>query len=272
MRYGVVIPARNERKYIGLTLRSLMSQSILPTKIVVVDDSSSDGTADIAEELGAMVIRIKRKFNENMVGTPYIAYLINKGFEVLESIELDYVMVSGADCFYPSNYVEELARRMKQDQVVIASGVALGERSSEYGIRGAGRLISAKWFKTIGYRYPLIYGFEPWLVLKALSQGYGVRVYNDLKFKLLRPTIISPRKAFLWGKAMRVIGYWWPYAISRSLLLSIKSPTLSINMIAGFISSAEARDDVSDFIKKLQKTSFIKKFRKIIIKIKKWLK
>lgn len=98
MKYGVVIPARNERKFIGLTLKSLLRQSIPPQKIVVVDDSSSDGTVDIAEKLGATVIRIKRKSTANMVGTPYIAYLINKGFEVLESLKLDYVMISGADC------------------------------------------------------------------------------------------------------------------------------------------------------------------------------
>ncbi len=154
---------------------------------------------------------------------------------------------------------------MMRDGVVVASGIAVGEESSEYGVRGAGRLVDADWFKSIGYRYPLIYGFEPWLIFKALSQGYNARTYDDLKFKLIRPTRVSPRKAFLWGKAMKVVGYLWPYAISRSVLLSMRSLALGVHMIAGFISSVESSSDISDFMKELQKRRYIEKLKKFFV-------
>jgi len=221
--------------------------------VVVVDDSSSDRTAVIAESLGATVVRVKRRFSGSLSGTPYIALLVNTGLRRLEELELDYVMVSGADCLYPARYVEKLAERMRCDGVVVASGVAIGEETSEYGVRGAGRLIDAEWFKQLGFRYPLNYGFEAWLVLKALSEGRGVRVYGDLRFTLLRPTRISARKAYLWGKAMRALNYWWFYALARSLKFLFKSPTLGVSMIAGFLSLTEPVRDIASFTQGFQK-------------------
>lgn len=47
MNYYIVIPAHNEEKFISLTLQWLVEQSILPSKIVVVNDNSSDNTANI---------------------------------------------------------------------------------------------------------------------------------------------------------------------------------------------------------------------------------
>ncbi|RLF13387.1 MAG: hypothetical protein DRN06_08720 [Thermoprotei archaeon] len=253
VEYGVVIPARNEEKFIGLSIESLLQQSVKPLRIVVVDDSSVDKTALIAEKLGATVVRVRREFEGSLSGTPYIALLINKGFEDLEGLELDYVMVSGADSIYPNYYVEELARRMRRDGAVIASGVAVGEETSEYGVRGSGRLVDANWFRHLGFRYPLCYGFEAWLILKALSEGFGVKVYRDLKFRLLRPTRISVRKAYLWGKAMRSLNYWWPYAIARSLKFLIRSPPIGVNMVAGFLSSTDSVRDLKGFTERLQK-------------------
>ena len=50
MRYYIIIPAHNEEKFIGLTLQSLAEQTILPSKIVVVNDNSTDKTAEIIQD------------------------------------------------------------------------------------------------------------------------------------------------------------------------------------------------------------------------------
>jgi len=47
MIFYVVIPAHNEENTIYLTLESLIAQTLQPKKIVVVDDNSSDKTAEI---------------------------------------------------------------------------------------------------------------------------------------------------------------------------------------------------------------------------------
>ena len=54
---SVVIPARNEADSLPALLLSLAAQTRAPTQIIVVDDHSTDGTADIAASLGATVVR-----------------------------------------------------------------------------------------------------------------------------------------------------------------------------------------------------------------------
>jgi 4,4'-diaponeurosporenoate glycosyltransferase len=55
-KVSVIIPARNEEHNLPKLLRSLVGQSLKPAEIIVVDDGSTDRTADLARELGATVI------------------------------------------------------------------------------------------------------------------------------------------------------------------------------------------------------------------------
>jgi len=53
---SVVIPARNEEHNVPTLVRSLASQPVKPCQITVVDDGSTDRTAELARQLGATVI------------------------------------------------------------------------------------------------------------------------------------------------------------------------------------------------------------------------
>ena len=55
-RVSVIIPARNEEHNLPNLLRSLAAQSVKPREIIVVDDGSTDRTAELARQLGASVI------------------------------------------------------------------------------------------------------------------------------------------------------------------------------------------------------------------------
>ena len=56
---SVIIPARNEEHNLPTLLRSLTSQVVKPREILVLDDGSTDRTAEIARQLGAKVIASK---------------------------------------------------------------------------------------------------------------------------------------------------------------------------------------------------------------------
>ena len=53
---SIIIPARNEEQNLPTLLRSLAAQSIRPREIIVVNDASTDRTAEVAGEHGACVI------------------------------------------------------------------------------------------------------------------------------------------------------------------------------------------------------------------------
>lgn len=59
MRVSVIIPTHNEAKAIGHVLADLPSNIV--TEVIVVDSNSTDGTPDIAREMGARVILEPRR-------------------------------------------------------------------------------------------------------------------------------------------------------------------------------------------------------------------
>ena len=54
---SIIIPARNEEHNLPTLLRSISTQPIRPREIIVVDDASTDSTAEVAEQFGARIIR-----------------------------------------------------------------------------------------------------------------------------------------------------------------------------------------------------------------------
>ena len=46
-RYVLITPARNEAQFIELALKSVVAQTVLPAKWIIVSDGSTDGTDEI---------------------------------------------------------------------------------------------------------------------------------------------------------------------------------------------------------------------------------
>ncbi len=111
MRVSVIIPAYNEEDLIGRTLESLSKQDYQGTiEIIVVDNSSTDGTARIASSWGATVVRENRK--------GYI-YALVRGFEHATS---EILITTDADTVVPSNWISTLAQAFAEDTQVVAAG------------------------------------------------------------------------------------------------------------------------------------------------------
>ena len=79
---AVVVPAFNRAQFIAEALNSVFGQTRQPAEIIVVDDGSTDGTADIAEALGVKVLRqsnlgpsAARNAGVAATSQPWIAFL-----------------------------------------------------------------------------------------------------------------------------------------------------------------------------------------------------
>jgi glycosyltransferase involved in cell wall biosynthesis len=58
--YSVVIPAFNAERTLAAAIESVLSQTILPANVIVVDDGSTDRTAEIARSYGLQVTLIQQ--------------------------------------------------------------------------------------------------------------------------------------------------------------------------------------------------------------------
>lgn len=258
---GVVVKARDEQDTIKDSLQSLRHQTIKPF-IVVVDDGSVDKTAEIASRLADVVVTLPRH-KESWVGRPELAGVVNAGLSVLKNRELDYVIFSDGEAVYPSDYVEEITKRMRSGKIALASGVAEGEVSRSSSPRGCGRVVDAKWFRSGGFKYAENYGFEVHLVYKALAEGRKVVVFQDLKFKLERKTKLFPKKAYFWGKGMRALNYDFFYAFGRAFLVSIRSPRNGLALLRGYFSDVQKYSDIADFVASYQRRQIWKRLREV---------
>lgn len=124
-----LIPAHNEATCIEATLRSLLSQSHAPQRIVVVADNCTDDTVAIARSVGVEVI-------ETIGNTHKKAGALNQALRrVLPDLgDNDLVLVMDADTTLDPGFLESAARRMTEDRALMALGGLF------YGEEGAGLL------------------------------------------------------------------------------------------------------------------------------------
>ncbi len=80
MKVAVIIPAHNEEEHIKFTLDSLLAQTHLPESIIVVDDNSTDKTAEIVNSYDSEIIQLVKSASqaENVPGAKVIR-AFNKG-------------------------------------------------------------------------------------------------------------------------------------------------------------------------------------------------
>ena len=239
-RIAAVIPARNEEIFIGKTLAALFDQDTRPSKVIVVNDGSTDRTAYVASAAGAEVVDMPDR-GYNVLGTPVLAGVINRGLARLQALEYvqdsDYVLVLGADHVLPKDYITTLMDAMAADRsIAICSGQIAGERSVVP--RGSGRVVRADFWQGIGFRYPENYGFETYLLIKAQQQGYKVKVLNKLVTQTLRKTGRNYKKSVYlsYGKSLKALGYSRLYSAARIGLISVKNPKGGFYMLRGYMS------------------------------------
>ncbi|CAL9544330.1 Undecaprenyl-phosphate 4-deoxy-4-formamido-L-arabinose transferase [Streptomyces sp. enrichment culture] len=121
---SVVVPAYNEKECIENTLRSLAA-STHPIEIVVVDDGSTDGTADLAESLGLPNVRVIRQPN---AGKPAA---LNNG---IRSARYDIVVMMDGDTVFEPDTVGRLVQPFADPGVgAVAGNAKVGNRRTLIG-------------------------------------------------------------------------------------------------------------------------------------------
>ncbi|GHF86677.1 bifunctional polysaccharide deacetylase/glycosyltransferase family 2 protein [Streptomyces griseosporeus] len=121
---SVIVPAYNEKECIANTLASL-ARSTHPVEIIVVDDGSTDGTADIAESLGMPNVRVIRQQN---AGKPAA---LNNG---VRNASYDIVVMMDGDTVFEPDTVRQLVQPFADPSVgAVAGNAKVGNRTTLIG-------------------------------------------------------------------------------------------------------------------------------------------
>ena len=103
-----VVPAYNEERLLGATLNAIHSSARAlgePYELIVVDDGSTDGTAAVAQALGAQVVQVQHR---------QIARARNAGAEVAKG---DILIFVDADTIVPSSTVRATVEALRKGAV-----------------------------------------------------------------------------------------------------------------------------------------------------------
>lgn len=110
MDITVAVCAKNEEKSIGDCLGSIQAQTVKPTEIILVDDHSTDSTAQIAGDLGVKVIE-----NEGR-------QLFDGRNTALNHCHTEVLAFIDADCIIEEHWVENIIRVFETLDVVGGTG------------------------------------------------------------------------------------------------------------------------------------------------------
>src|ERR1700678_3918993 len=117
-RYLLISPCRDEALYLYRTLDSVAAQSVPPAAWVVVDDGSTDGTAEILEEYARRLsyLHVVRRTDRGRreVG-PGVVEAFYAGLKTVNLEDFDYVCKLDMDLDLPPRYFELLMQRMEDN-------------------------------------------------------------------------------------------------------------------------------------------------------------
>lgn len=255
MKIYCVIPTYNEEAFIGKMLQSLTEQTFLPEKVVVVNDNSTDNTAEIIKSFSEKHLFIKQVFNpsenKHLPGSKVINAFY-KGYETLDN-SYDIIVKLDADLILPKNYFEQVAAVFQSDvNVGMAGGFAYIEKNGLWilenltdkdHIRGAFKAYRKECFEQIGGLKPAM-GWDTVDELLCRFYGWKIITLPDLKVKHLKPTgaIYDKTARYKQGEAFYTLGYgFWITAIaSLKLALRKQKPLLFVDYLKGFFKAQQS--------------------------------
>lgn len=256
MKYYVIIPAFNEADCIGQMLQSLVQQTVLPAKAIVVNDNSTDSTEQITNKYAKknewLSISNKKSDAIHIPGSKVIEAFYT-GYNTLNE-DYDIIVKLDADLILPSNYFETILKTFSENNKAgIVGGFAyikndedewiLENLTGKDHIRGAFKAYRRDCFMQIGKLKPAM-GWDTVDELLAKFYKWEVITVPSLKVKHLKPTgaSYSASARYKQGEAFYTLGYGLPITGIAGLKLAIrkKKPLLFIDYIKGYFRAKKA--------------------------------
>jgi glycosyltransferase involved in cell wall biosynthesis len=278
--YVIITPAYNEAAYIGKTIDSVLAQIIKPSLWVIVDDGSTDQTADIAKRYAAEHPWIQYAYRPKEAGQSYYGsnvYAIKAGYEQVKNINYDFLATLDADISLPNDYYKQILNRMQSDEKLgIASGVYI-DRIGDNKFRKvlndrrstpkALMVFKKQCYEDIGGFVPMKYGGEDTCAcFMARMYGWKTWSFPDIVAIHNKPVGMGHAKSLLKIRFRQGISEYFLathplFFLLKSLRRCVKETPVFIGglvRIAGFIyayfmgQKRQISDELTEYIRKEQ--------------------
>ena len=273
MRFYIVIPAHNEEDSIALTLESLVNQTLLPNKIVIVNDNSIDDTQTIVEGFSKKhdcITLVNNKSSDLHLPGTKIINAFYKGYNILDD-NFDIICKFDADLIFPVDYLEKLSLQFSTNKKLgMAAGFCYIQKNEEWiiegftnkdHIRGALKAYRKECFNNIDKLKPSI-GWDTVDELLAKFYKWQIKLDDSLKVKHLKPTGSTYNKAskHLQGEAMYKMRYGIILGILTGLKMAWGKKSLSyfFDYTLGYL---KALFNKTDYIVTKEQGEFIRNYR-----------
>jgi glycosyltransferase involved in cell wall biosynthesis len=188
--YVLVTPARNEAAFIEATIRSVINQTKLPKRWIIVSDGSIDGTDEIVRryaiehswiELLRMPERKERSFGGKVL-------CFEAAYTRLKDTTFDIIANLDADITFSPGYIAFLVDKFIADPELGIAGTPFVENGTSYDFRftslehvsGACQLFRRACYEQIGGYVPVKGGGIDWIaVISARMHGWRTRTFTE---------------------------------------------------------------------------------------------
>ena len=241
MKFLIIIPAYNEEESILSCLKSIENQNFQDFYCIVVNDNSTDNTAQIVSNFIEDKDRfylLERKENLHLENThspgAKVIRAFNFGLNSQDLRDFDIICKFDADIIFPTHYLEEINKVYEENpQIGMASGLVYIEKdgrwqfenlSSKNHVRGPIKSYRKSCFMEMGGLKEIL-GWDNIDVMLCKMYGFETLTLKKLWVKHLRPTAYKYKnqKAEKLGEYFYNIGLSFPLAIISSLKSSFRN-------------------------------------------------
>jgi GT2 family glycosyltransferase len=195
LTYVLITPARNERDLIEGAIRSVIAQTHLPSKWVIVSDGSTDGTDEIVARFAKKHTWIESLRMPEHRDRSFAAKAVcfNAGYDHLKSTNFDLIGNLDADITFGPDYYEFLVGRFAEMPRLGVAGTPFIEDSSQpqnhtyahqfadlQHVSGACQMFRRQCFEEVGGYTPIRGGGIDWVaVTTARMKGWQTRTFLE---------------------------------------------------------------------------------------------
>jgi len=248
--YIVITPARNEGKYIEKTLLSMVSQTIAPKVWVIVDDASTDNTADLIKDYARRYEWIHYVAKSMRDGSYFSSMVSTWNYGYRETIEEKYEIIGKLDADYsfgPDYYMLLLEEFKRNPKLGIAGGGLIDSHDGRHTpqrnpieqVPGGHQTFRRKCFEDIGGLRDIPQGGDDTVaVTMARLRGWETRIFTDLPIYHLKPANIayggSLNRNYQMGVRDYCLGSHPVFEILKCLRRSLDTP-LILGVVSRFV-------------------------------------